>query len=152
MEKEKYQLFYYDINIDKLIKNNVQYITYQDYLKYKNIMQLAEPSEKYKLDNNKKEMYDKKKLKEIYNIHDKLIKRVLGTTKEMASFLNQFLDLPEEIKEENLEQCSTEFITKNYKTKYSDLIFKLKNEEIYFLIEHQSTVDKRMIERIGIYV
>ena len=119
MKKKNYQLIYHKINIDKLIKNNIQYIAYQDYLKYKSTIQLEESSKEYKLQKNKKDNYNKEKLKEIYNIHDKLIKRVLGIKKEMASFLNQFLDLPEEIKEENLEQCSTEFITKNYKTKYS---------------------------------
>ena len=53
-----------------------------------------------------------------------------------------------EIKQEELEQCSTEFLTSDKKTLESDILFKIKDKERYVLIEHQSTVDSLMAERI----
>lgn len=47
-----------------------------------------------------------------------------------------------------MQKCDTEYITKEKEKLESDILYKLKEKEIYFLIEHQSTVDFSMAERI----
>ncbi len=131
----------------------MKYITYEDYIKYIRISSVAEENEKYEyIEYPEDEIYDKKKIKKIDKIHDKMFKKILNRKNEITKFLNNFLKIEKQIKENELVQCSTEFITKNYREKHLDLLYKLKYKSVYFLIEHQSTVDKKMIERIGNYV
>ena len=133
----------------------MKFITYNQYIKYfenTKCFQLNEKGNNYNLELKKDGKYDKKRVINIDKWHDKLVKNILNDKKEMANFINQFLNIKIKIKCDNLVQCSTDFITKNYKNRYSDIVYKLKNKPIYFLIEHQSTVDKNMIERIGEYV
>ena len=47
-----------------------------------------------------------------------------------------------------LEIYNNEFISKRYEKRISDIIYKEKEKEIYYLIEHQSRVDKNMPNRI----
>lgn len=133
----------------------MKFITRTDYLeyltKYPKIM-LKDKEEKYKLESKENKKYNKQTIEEVDKKHDKMFKVILSRKDEMANFLNQFLNLKEKIKEEQLVQCPTEFVTKRYKNKHLDILYKLKEMPIYFLVEHQSTVDKEMIERIGIYV
>ncbi len=37
---------------------------------------------------------------------------------------------------------------RKYKSKQAGLVYKLKNQEVFFLIEHQSTIDNSMPYRI----
>ena len=82
----------------------MNYITYKDYYKY---------DKNNTSENTKEEIYDEKEVRRIDKKHDKTIKIILKIKKEMSELLNQFLKL--KIEEENLIECSTEFITKNYK-------------------------------------
>ena len=118
--------------------------TYQDYLIYeelrKTTLKVAEPEGSY----------DYGQL-EINKYHDKIFKELFSNKKEVTIFLNKYLNLQgtkNEIKQEELEQCSTEFLTSDKKTLESDILFKIKDKERYVLIEHQSTVDALMAERI----
>lgn len=130
----------------------MEYITYHDYLTYKNGTGLKEEGEEYKIQIKTASKHEKKEIKEINKKHDKVFRKVLSRSDEMAKFLNQFLDIKENITKEELIVCSTDFITKQYQDKHSDILYKLKNKAIYFLVEHQSSVDFKMIERIGTYV
>ena len=132
----------------------MQYITYEDYLKYISTVIIKEEGEKYQFEKNskKEEKYNKEKIEKIDKVHDKTLKIVLNIKREVIKLLKGFLEIQEEIKEEEIEEYPTEFITKNYKEKRTDIIYKIKERPVYFLIEHQSTEDKEMIERIGIYV
>ena len=78
--------------------------------------------------------------------HDKTFKEILKNKKEMMQFLKQFIGM--EVNKEELERYNNSFINKHYERRESDIIYKIKNKEIYFLIEHQSTVDKKMPDRI----
>ena len=131
------------------------FITYKEYIHYLNnmkIIQLKDTKENYNLETQADEIYDEEKVKQIYKLHDKMFKDILGNKEEMNKFLNQFLDLKYKIQKDDLVQCSTNFITKNYKERYSDIIYKLKKEPVYFLVEHQSTIDNNMPFRIFEYV
>lgn len=145
----------------------MKFITYKDYLEYakqKCNMSLAEESEKYILDtkiskqvqikeNPKEAPYEYSINEEIVdNKHDKMFRSILSDKKEMVNFLNQFLNLHDKIEVENLQQCNTNFITKKFKEKRSDIIYRLKDKPIYFLVEHQSTIDKNMPHRLYEYV
>ena len=118
--------------------------TYQDYLIYeelrKTTLKVAEPEGSY----------DYGQL-EINKYHDKIFKELFSNKKEVTIFLNKYLNLQgtkNEIKQDELEKCSTEFLTSDKKTLESDILYKIKDKERYVLIEHQSTVDSLMAERI----
>ena len=78
--------------------------------------------------------------------HDKIFKSILSDVKEMQRFLKDFLEM--EVNVENLEKYKNSFITSNYKNKESDIIYKQKDKQIYYLIEHQSSLDSNMPTRI----
>lgn len=88
----------------------------------------------------------------IDNEHDKLFKDLLSDSEETRKFINKFLKLEVPIKENELELYNSSYITTEYKSKEADVVYKKKNEDIYFLIEHQSTVDISMPYRIKNYV
>lgn len=99
-------------------------------------MQLAEESVNYNLNQQKKRC-----------LHNKLVKNILQDKKEVIKFINQFLEPREEIKEE-LTRYTNSYMTKKYKSKEADLVYKLKNQEVFFLIEHQCTIDNNMPYRM----
>ena len=127
--------------------------TYYDYIKcihnvnLKNVERLAEESEEYRLIPTK----DKKLLlneKSKDKPHDKLIKNILKDKNELANLVNQFLKPRQILKSENLEKYTNSYITKKYKSKEADMVYKMKDQKMYFLIEHQSTIDYNMPYRI----
>lgn len=89
---------------------------------------------------------EKIQFEEVHQRHDKTFKEILSNKDEMSNFLKQFLGI--NIKKEELEEQKNDFITKHFEKKESDVIYKVKDKEIYFLIEHQSSLDKRISERI----
>ena len=82
----------------------------------------------------------------VFQKYDKSFKQALSEPKEMSNFLKEFINL--EIDENQIEKYKTEYITKNYKIKESDMIYKNKKEEIYYIVEQQTRVDKNMIYRM----
>jgi len=88
----------------------------------------------------------------VNNEHDKLFKDLLSDNEETRKFINKFLKLEEPIKENELELYNSSYITTEYKSKEADVVYKKKNQDIYFLIEHQSTIDISMPYRIKNYV
>lgn len=119
--------------------------TYQDYLNYcdsfyfhdmrEEFFCVAEDEAEYKYDENAK---DKK--------HDKIFKDILQDKQEMAKFITDFAKY--EVKAEDIEVYKTNYITKHFKYRETDIIYKIKGEEIYFLVEHQTKVDYSMAYRV----
>ena len=107
-----------------------QYIKCIHTLRLNAVLQLAEEGEEYQLENTNKR----------YS-HNKLVKNILKDKKEAEKFINYFIKPQKHIKAEELEIYTSSYITKKYKSKEVNLVYKLKNQEIFFLIEHQSTVD-----------
>lgn len=85
---------------------------------------------------------------EINKKHDKLLKKILTDKKEMALFINQFLLPKKKIEETDLTNCKNSYINPKYQNKEADLVYHNKDKTIYFLVEHQSTVDTNMPYRI----
>ena len=52
---------------------------------------------------------------------------------------------------EELEEQKNNYINKQFEKRESDILYKIKNKDIYILVEHQSKVDKRMPRRIFEY-
>lgn len=64
----------------------------------------------------------------------------------MSKFLKQFIRL--EVNTSKLQIYNSECINNKYEKRILDIIYKQKNREVYFLIEHQSKVDRNMPYRI----
>lgn len=122
--------------------------TYEDYmychiklgLRNKGKDQLREDGEKYII-----------KAKEEHQPHDKAFKEILDDKKEVAMFLNKALGIEnteKEIKEGELEKYNRKFITEEFKNIEADIIYKEVNRNVFYLIEHQSTIDYTMPYRI----
>ena len=56
-----------------------------------------------------------------------------------------------EVNASELQIYNNEFINDKYEKRISDIIYKNKEKDIYYLVEHQSKVDKRMPRRIFEY-
>ncbi len=109
------------------------------YPRVRRVGALADVSEEYHL-----ELGDEY---EVHNEHDKLFKKILERLKEVEFAIKKALNLK---KDEKLELISVrnEFITIDFRGKQADMVYKLKDKEVYFLIEHQSTQDPDMAYRI----
>ena len=82
--------------------------------------------------------------------HDTIFKELLEDREEFKSFIEDFVGF--NLEENNLEVQNKEFRTKlGLKTKYVDILYKIKEEETFILIEHQSTIDYTMSERMSDY-
>ena len=89
---------------------------------------------------------------EINHPHDKAVRLMLANSQEAANLINLALKKEDLIKSSQIEQYKSSFVTKLYKNKESDIVYKdLKNKGIYYLIEHQSKQDKMMPVRIAEY-
>lgn len=82
----------------------------------------------------------------IFQVHDKTFKEILKSSYEMTDFLKTFIGL--EVNSENLKIYNSSFITNDYKRRESDILYKDINKNIFYLVEHQSTVSIDMPRRI----
>lgn len=124
--------------------------TYQDYLNYSDsfycheteeeYLCLAEPDVEYNYNEEiqKENDGDKK--------HDKIFKDILQNKDEMSKFINAFTEY--NIKQEELEIYNSNYITKKFEYKNADIVYKIKEKDIYFLVEHQTKVDYSMAYRM----
>lgn len=115
-------------------RNEMEFVTGKQYWEYihNSVMQVKEEGQIYQLEKVENKIYEDKKLNKIDKIHDKMFRNILSKKREMVKFLNQFGNLEEIIKEEKIEQCATDFITRKYKDKHSDIVYKLKNKQSIF--------------------
>lgn len=77
---------------------------------------------------------------------------MLANSQEAANLINLALKKEDLIKSSQIEQYKSSFVTKDYKNRESDIVYKDNiNKGIYYLIEHQSKQDKMMPMRIAEY-
>ena len=84
---------------------------------------------------------------EVHQRHDKVMKKIFERLKEGEFIIKKALNLRKNRKI-SLEIVGNEFITRDFRGKKLDVLYKLKNKEVYFMIEHQSTQDPHMAYRI----
>ena len=117
--------------------------TYKHYIKcihtlpLNAVMQLAEESMEYNLRQPEKS-----------NSNHQLIKNTLENKKKIAEFINQFIEPRKKLKQDELIRYTNHYMIKKYKLKESVFIYKLRNQEIFFLIEEQSIIDDHIIYRM----
>ena len=83
-----------------------------------------------------------------YHKHDKLFGEILNRNKEIVKLINKYVKPKEKLTEEMIEKYETKYITSTYDKRESDIVYKLKGKEVFFLVEHQTKVDKLMSYRI----
>ena len=109
-------------------------------------------SEKQQKDNENivKEENEKYKTNaQINKKHDKLFKEILSDKKEAVNFINHYLNL--NLLEDDIEKYEKEFRTEELYNIEADVVYKIKNKNVFILIEHQSSVDLKMSYRILSY-
>ena len=141
----------------------MQYYTMEDYIDlmvYVNnsqkivkdgIATLREESAEYILDVKDRKATKKKQKPKTHHKHDKMFRKILNNEKEVAKLINQELDPEKEVKAEDIEKYETKFVSSRYEDREADIVYKLKDKEVFFLIEHQTKVDKEMPNRIAEY-
>ena len=83
-------------------------------------------------------------------IHDSIIKEILDDKEEFKDYMEKFHNV--KIEEEKLELQNKEYRTRfGLRSKYIDVLYKIQGEETFIIVEHQSTVDYVMSERMGDY-
>ena len=118
---------------------NEYYMYYQRNKQLINQNLLQDQEEKYKITEEEKA---------IDKVHDKMFRDILNNRKEFVGFINNFLSIKEELKSENVELYKRSYITKQYKEKISDVVYRTKNKDTYYIIEHQTKNDYRMLSRM----
>ena len=111
------------------------------------IFLLKEDKTKYIITNENEIRNTSKK----HQVHDKLFKDIFSDKNEAVKFINKYLNLQIPLKQEQIEAYSTEFITEEYYKENADIVYKIKDKDIFFLIEHQSKIDRTMPFRINEY-
>ena len=122
--------------------------TYNDYIYY--LLKLKDKNSVLFILNDKKQKYRFEK-KELHQPHDKIFKEILDDKNEAIEFLNKNLKIKNtvnELKEKDIEKYNRKFITQDFFNIESDVIYKKVDEDIFFLIEHQSKIDYAMPYRI----
>lgn len=116
--------------------------TIEDFRRYKTLFPknniLEEEKEKYQIEEKK----------ETHQYHDKIFKEVLDEKSEFVNFIKKYVGKEIKIKEEEIEKYNRKFIKTNFKIRESDIIYKIKNKEIFIIVEHQSKIDYKMPRRI----
>ena len=112
----------------------MEIFTYKDYLKYKHIIE-----EKWAKEGKINNRTD-------WNEHDAIFKIVLDKKEEAVKFINK--TLKSNIKTEEIEKYNSSFINKTFQNKEVDIVYKLKDKNVFFLIEHQSKIDYSMPLRL----
>lgn len=87
-------------------------------------------------------------LSEINNPHDKICRRALDRKKDAVKIINRVLSKDDRITESSIQKYNSSLISNELKNSESDVIYKLKNENVFFLIEHQTKIDYLMPYRI----
>lgn len=118
--------------------------TYSQYIKcihtfrLNAVMQLAEGMTEYKLENTERRY-----------LQGELIKSILQDKKEVAGFINQFVEPREKIRHEDIiHYTANNYITKRYRGKEADFVYKLKDKDVFFLLECQAEVNNKINYRM----
>lgn len=90
------------------------------------------------------------KNEETYQKHDKMFRKLLYNKTQVVELLNRYFEFRNKLKED-IERYNCKFVNAQFKTREADIIYKLKNSNIFFQIEHQSSVDHNMTQRIAEY-
>lgn len=138
------------INIDKYKSkdynvSNIEIFTFKDYKKvikilkkYNKYIEQEENTEDNVSDNDADYVISEK----VNNSHDKIFRSILDRKKDACYIINKALNF--KITENEIEKYNSSFVTRHLENRESDIVYKLKNDEVYFIIEHQTKIDYTM--------
>ena len=75
-----------------------------------------------------------------------MFKEILSDKKEAVKFINHYLHL--NLLDDEIEKYEKEFRTEEFRNIEADVVYKVKNKNVFILIEHQTKVDYLMPYRI----
>ena len=146
MKKLKYtEYINYKNSNSEYINNktlNSKHVNYKKLNNIEELLSVREKGENYKYEKN---------ISKINSEHDKVIKIGLENKEEVAELISRELNLKKPIKAKDIEKYKNEFIDKHFRRSQADVVYKLKRKDVFFLIEHQSSVDNLMPIRILTY-
>lgn len=76
------------------------------------------------------------------NQHDKIFRTILDQKEEAVELINQAIKT--KLKSEEIEKYKSSFVNKIFQNREADIVYKHKNSNIFFLIEHQTIIDYSM--------
>ncbi|MBO5478164.1 MAG: Rpn family recombination-promoting nuclease/putative transposase [Clostridia bacterium] len=128
-------IYYYILSREDIVK----YI----YDEEKGIFVLREDEEEYVVIREKK----------INHKHDKTYRNIISNKNDAAYIINQILNVEEEngVKPEELEKYNSSYVTARLENREADVVYKIRDKNIFFLIEQQTKVDYSMPFRIQEY-
>ena len=103
---------------------------------------MQEPKVKYERMSSKANIQEK----EINQEHDKIFRTILDKKENAALIINKAIDAKIEIKD--IEKYKNSFVNKVFQNREADIVYKMKDKNIFFLIEHQTKIDYSMSFRI----
>lgn len=108
---------------------------------------LEENEEKYNIRQNQteKDIFQKK---QINHPHDKIFRSILEDKSQIINIINKVINTSKEITENEIQIYNSSYISERFENKESDIVYKMKGKNIFFLIEHQSKIDYKMPIRI----
>ena len=82
--------------------------------------------------------------------HDALYKEILSEPNEFVKFLEKFVTFPSNVslEKDKFIKTNKSFISSKFARKEVDILYRYNNKPIYFLVEHQSSVDESMPYRL----
>ena len=90
----------------------------------------------------------RKNNKRYYKAHDSVIKEILIAKQELIFLMRDFMKI--NLNKKDIENFNGEYrLKRGLKTRLLDVIYKIKKEESFITVEHQSTIDYKMGERIN---
>lgn len=89
---------------------------------------------------------------QIHQYHDKVFKKILDNKKEFIHLIKRYTQYTTvKLEQDILEKYSPKLITSGFKAKELDIVYKIKGRDVFIIIEHQSTIDYEMPERMTEY-
>ena len=80
------------------------------------------------------------------NKHDKIFRTLLDKKEDAAEMINKAIKT--QLKAQDIEKYNSSFVNKIFQNREADVVYKLKNRNIFFLIENQTKIDYSMPYRI----
>lgn len=86
-----------------------------------------------------------------YQPHDKMFRQLLSDKTQVVGLLDQCFHFGKAVTEDKIERYNGKFVNSQFKIRETDILYKLKDTSVFFLIEHQSRIDYNMLQRIAEY-
>ena len=77
---------------------------------------------------------------EIKNPHDKIFRKLLDRKENAVEIINKFLEKGDKITKEDIEKYNSSYISNKLRNSEADVVYKIKNENVFFIIDFKIVV------------